>query len=39
MENEPDRHPATDLIARLMDWLGLGFGLAFLWLAVSAVPV
>jgi hypothetical protein len=38
MMDEPnDRHPAEDLLAGLMDLVGLSFGLDFLSIAASAV--
>jgi hypothetical protein len=34
MSELPDkRHPANDALARLMDWLGLSFGLGLFWIA------
>jgi hypothetical protein len=31
------RHPGNDALAHLMNLIGLGFGLAFLWIATSAI--
>jgi hypothetical protein len=31
------RHPGNDALALLMNLIGLGFGLTFLWIATSAI--